>query len=192
MKRILITEKQLHYILGSTDDRELLMEMPYSPKDFMGNTDVHARIVYEHFAKLLLFGDSTNNASDWTNQILNKHTIPILISKVTGRPRVKTNLIIKGFKTNFFGEKFEDYEEQMANFCAAAEKEVKEGAMRLYNLTITPIRTTTEAVEFGRNIIEGFCDKVVELTNYTDFNEVYDILQPYVRNLLNANLGLNI
>lgn len=192
MKKILITEEQLHYILGSTSDRELLMEMPYSPKDFMGNTDVHARLVYELFDKILLFGDSTNNASDWTNQILNRHTIPILTSKVTGKPRVKTNLIIKGFKTNFFGDNFEDYEEQMSNFCAAAEIEVKEGAMRLYNSTITPIRTTKESVELGRNIIEGFCNKISELTNYTDFNEVYDILQPYVRNLPNTNLELNI
>lgn len=178
----MVTESVNRYL--RLEQKSLLMEMAYSPSDFLVISDTQARLAYIHLAKLLLFGNSTNNANDWLTQAINSHTIPYIAAKVTTGNHTKRNILAKSYWTNLFGDNFEDYEQQMRNFCAEAESEVQEGSQKMYHKDAPPHRTIEEAVSIGKSIIMSFAKKVVELSNTNDSNSIKMVLIPYRQELM--------
>lgn len=171
---------------------KLLLEMPYHPNDFKPICDAKARNAYIHLCKILLFEDSTRNASDWLNQTVNNFITPMITSKITTGDTTLRKLIIRGFKINLFGTNFEDYRLQMKNFCQEALGEVQAGSVRLYNKSIYPVRSIGNAVTIGKDIVNGLCSKIDELISEKDSAIVTKTLQKFLRGILNNKLGLDL
>ena len=95
-------DNRLYYIIEETVrkallEKGLLLEMAFSPKEYASQCGVESYIIYLHFGKLFLFGNSTRNAEDWVNQIIDKHLIPIITAKYTGGIRSKSKMFNNGF-----------------------------------------------------------------------------------------------
>ena len=78
---------------------KLLLEMPYHPNDFKPICDAKARNAYIHLCKILLFENSTRNASDWLNQTVNNFITPMITSKITSKSG-KAHGFNRGMKAN--------------------------------------------------------------------------------------------
>lgn len=184
MKKILISEQQYKHIFNIIEGKELLMEMPYSPSDFLIIVDSYARLYYTHLGKLLLFGDSTNNGSDWLNQIINRHITPLLTSKVTNGKSGLQKAIFKGFRTNFFSDDYSDFDTKMREFCSDASEEVTEGALKMYNKRIVPLRDINNALSIGKAIVIEFNNTIFQICgNITDKDEIKSILKDKLQEL---------
>ena len=183
---IRLTEAELSNMIVESVERVLqskgmLNEEPYSPNPYFVLLDTHARIAYIHLAKIFLFGNSTNDANIWLTHALNAHTIPFITSTVTTGNKTKKKTIKEVFITNFFGENFEKYEEQMRNFCEEAETEVQEGCQEKYHQDAPPHRTIENAMAIGKEIVIAFANKVLEIYKCTDIDTAKSILIPFMQ-----------
>ena len=169
----------------------LLLEEPYSPEQYLILLDTHARITYAYLAKIILFGNSTNDANTWLIEALKGHTIPYITATVTTGNKAKLKTVKEAFIKNFFGKNFEDYETQMRNFCSEAEDEVQKGSQEKFHKDAPPHRTIDEAVAIGKKIVISFATKVCELAKRTNEEEVKSILIPYLQQLISQIIAVH-
>ena len=195
-KIIRLTESELHRIVRETTLRilegtQLLTEMPYERKVFLTLVDTNAKNAYIHLAKIFLYGNSTNDANKWANEIVNKFTIPFLLGKVHVSNKARTKILVQGYIENLFGENFEDYELHMENFCATAIADVEDKAKK-ENLPIPTHNDIKQAMECGRDVLIAYANAVSSLSNGTTQEEANRILQNVLRKKVNASFNLNI
>lgn len=189
-------DNRLYYIIEETVrkallEKGMLLEMAFSPKEYASQCGVESYIIYFHLGKLFLFGNSTRNAEDWVNQIIDKHLIPIVTAKYTGGIRSKSKMFNNGFVKYYFGENYVDYEEKMTEICKSAVTEVKEGSMRLYNKEIEPIIEIEEAVNIGKNVIIEFVNKAISQLGVMEHENVRSVLKPFLKSLLTTYFGIS-
>lgn len=183
-KRIYIKESELKYLI-STSTKEILenilTEMPYERVDFFIFVDTNARNAYIHLAKILLYGNNTNDLNGWINEIVNKFTIPSLLGKVYVSNKARAKVIINGYINNFFDKNFQDYTTQMENFCAVAISDVEGKAKK--NGLQPPIHNEIKtAIENGKNLIVDYANTVSSLASGTTQDQANSLLQETIRN----------
>lgn len=173
------------------DERGMSTEMPYERGDYICVVDQHARDAYLHLAKLLLYKDTTHNADGWINDIVNKFTLPMLTAKAFVSTEARARIIYKGYIVNFFGSQFEDYDEQMENFCHSAiwdmeAKAKKEG-------TIVPKHDDIEqSISSGKNIIVAYAQEIAKITNGTKQPPSNTTLQRTLRTEAKQSLNIDV
>lgn len=172
------------------ENKELLNEMAYSPKDYCSQCGVQADIVYLHLGKLFLYGDSTRNAEDWVNQIIDRHIVNMVCAKYTSSLRSKTSMFYKGYIEYNFGKEFTDYKDRMTDFCKIAKAEVRDGCMRLYNKDIKPLVEIDDAVEKGKDVVMALILKAISLLPNNNVEEVRQILKNTLKEELQKHFGI--
>ena len=188
-------DNRLYYIIEEKVrdvlvEKGLLTEMAFSPKEYASQCGVESYIIYLHLGKLFLFGNTTRNAEDWVNQIIDKHLIPIVTAKYTGGLRSKIKMFNNGFIKYYFGDNYADYNEKMTEICKSAITEVKEGSIRLYHKNIEPIIEIEDAVSKGKNIIVELVDKATSQLGILEHEAVRNELKPFLKSLLTSNFGI--
>lgn len=160
------------------------IEMPYERSNFFIFVDVNARNAYINIAKILLYGNNTNDLNGWICEIINKFTIPSLLAKVNISNKARVKVIINGYINNFFDKNFQDYTTQMENFCATAIDDVEEKAKKkgLHPPKHNEIKTS---IENGKNLIVDYARAVSILVNGTIQEKANSLLQETIRNGIN-------
>lgn len=166
-------------------------QMPYEQDVFFCLVDTNARNAYVHLAKIFLYGNSTNDANQWINEIVYKFTIPSLLGKVRVNNQARTKLLVRGYIENFFDKNFEDYELYMENFCAIAINEVEEKASKKQQ-PIPVHDDIKQSMERGKSILIAYANAVASLSNGTTQEEADRTLQKVLRKKLNAAFDLDI
>lgn len=197
MARIVkLTENDLERMVLETlnslsEEKELLLEMPYQRSDYLVVVDSNARNAYIHFGKLFLYKDSTRNASNWVNEIVHNFTVPMLTAKVYVNNKAKAKVLVNGFINNFFGKNFSDYEEQMCNFCVQSIRDIENGAKKS-GMLIPQYDDIDESIIKGKPIVVAFGNAVRQLSeNCTDADAV-QLLESTIRNEFNKAFDMNI
>ena len=183
-KRIYIKESELKSLI-STATKEILgnmlTEMPYERSDFFIFVDINPRNAYIHLAKILLYGNNTNDLNGWINEIVNKFTIPSLLGKVYVSNKARAKVIINGYINNFFDKNFQDYTTQMENFCAATINDI-EGKAKKNGLQLPIHNEIKTAIENGKNLIVDYANSVSSLASGTTPAQANSLLQDTIRN----------
>lgn len=164
--------------------KELLVEMPYSPKEYSIQCGVQGDIVYLHLAKLFLFGNLTRNADDWVNQIVDRHLVNMVHANYGSSLRSQTTMFYKGYVEFIFGKNFVDYENKMRDFCQIAIIEVQEKSLKLYNQEIKPLFKIEDAVNKGKNVVITLIEKASSLLSNNSIEEVRQTLKQTLKEKL--------
>lgn len=177
--------------MGLNDERGLLIEMPYERGDYICVVDQHARNAYLHLAKLLLYKNTTNDADAWINDIVNKFTLPMLTAKAFVSTEARARIIYKGYIVNFFGSQFEDYDEQMENFCHSAIRDMEAKAKK--EGTIVPKHDDIkQSISSGKNIIMAYAQEIAKITNGTKHVPTNTTLQTSIRTEAKRSLDIDV
>ena len=190
LKRI-VKESIIEVINEIKGNDSLLLEMPYSRNDYIVVLDTNARNAYIHFGKLFLYKDSTQDANGWVDEIVNKFTVPMLRAKVYVSDKAKEKAILNGYIFNFFGENYEDYQNQMEDFCSQSVYEVEKNAKKR-GLEIPKHDDMKEAIEKGKEIIMSYGNAIKDVLKYNDQEQATQKLKEIVRSNVNNAFGLSV
>lgn len=197
MKKIITLEKDdIKNIVTETlkeikEQNSLLLEMPYSRNDYIVIVDANARNAYIHFGKLFLYKNTTQNANSWINEIVNKFTVPMLTAKVHVGDNAKAKVLINGYIVNFFGENYEDYMEQMEDFCSQSIYEMESHA-QINGMAIPEHDEIKETIEKGEEIIIAYGNAIKDILKNGDEVEAKQTLQEIIRGEVDKVFGLGV
>lgn len=169
----------------------LLTEMPYERSDYVCVLDKHARNAYTHLAKLLLYKNTTNDANGWINDIINNFTLPMLTAKVYISAKARAKVIFKGYIENLFGAEFEDYDEQMENFCYSAIRDMEGKAVK-EGYTVPQHDDIKQSISLGKNIIVTYAQSIAKMANGIKQETANATLQNTIRTEVKKAFGIDV
>lgn len=182
-----LTEERLREIIRE----EILKEMPYERSDYVSDVNMHAQKAYEHFCKIFLYRNSTNDASGWADEIVNSFVIPMLTAKVYVSDKAKRKVLINGFQYNGFGSDMSDYQTRMETYSKAAISAMNDKA-RKCNQKEPAYYDPSESIRMGYPVVEGFCRELNDLAaRSADENTARTRLQRIIRTSLSRIFGMN-
>ena len=195
-KAIRLTESQLSGIIKEVTldllgSKVLLNEMPYKRADLLVLADAQARNAYKHIAKLLLYRNSTNDANKWANDIVNNFTLPVLKAKVDIKKDAWVKLMTQCYKTNFFGENFEDYNDAMREFCEEAIRDMEFNATKFRQKAPQHYEIDAMLIQ-GQGIVRNYAQTVIDVVRGKNKQDPHTVLQMSLRESLNTVLGLDL
>lgn len=195
-KVIRLNEGELNKVIKETvqellNERVLLTEMPYERSDYVCVIDKHARNAYTHLAKLLLYKNTTNDANGWINDIINNFTLPMLTAKVYISAKARAKVIFKGYIENLFGAEFEDYDEQMENFCYSAIRDMEGKAIKEWYL-VPQHDDVKQSISLGKNIIVAYAKDIAKMANGIKQETANATLQNTIRTEVKKSFGIDV
>lgn len=195
-KVIKLNESELKGIVRETvqevlNERALLTEMPYERNDYVYAVEKDARNAYIHIAKLLLYKNTTNDANKWINDIINNFTLPMLTAKTYISTKARAKVLFKGYIENLFGVNFEDYDEQMENFCYTAIRDM-EGKAQKEGLAIPRHDDIAQSIALGKNIVMAYAQTISKMVGGIKQEEANETLQNVIRTEVKKSFDIEV